>query len=318
MPNVVPALKNAASNALPYVGLLGVGGGASLLVSSLAGAGVGAVLAGCFVAPTVMLIGEFMILGGGQRVAKLMGGQPADAHLTGIVHEVARKANMRPPAAVFEVPTEEPNAFAAGFSERDTSVAVTTGLRRALTTSELKAVIAHEMGHIQARDVNRNMHLAAVFAGLGGAYEAGRMLLKSKPGKKKKSEDKDSSVAVGMALMAGGLFAKVGGEMLRCGQSRRAEFRADLMGAKLYGADAMASALRKIDALTAGSRASRDRLGARGNAFAHAYISNPGSRHAAAVGASREGDSWWSRLSRVFDTHPTLEQRVESIRQASV
>ena len=76
------------------------------------------------------------------------------------------------------------------------------------------------MGHIQARDVNRNMHLAAVFAGLGGAYEAGRMLLKSKPGKKEKSEDKDSSVAVGIALMAGGLFAKVGGEMLRCGQSR--------------------------------------------------------------------------------------------------
>ena len=99
---------------------------------------------------------------------------------------------------------------------------------------------------------------------------------------------------------------------------RRAEFRADLMGAKLYGADAMASALRKIDALTAGSRGSRDLLSARGNAFAHAYISNRGLRHAAAVGASREGESWWSRLSRVFDTHPTLEQRVESIWQASV
>ena len=78
IPNVVPAIKNAASNALPYMGLLGIGGGASLLVSSLAGAGVGAVLAGCFVAPTVVLIGEFMILGGGQRVAKLMGGQPAE------------------------------------------------------------------------------------------------------------------------------------------------------------------------------------------------------------------------------------------------
>ena len=89
-------------------------------------------------APTAVLLTEFALFGGGKRVASLMGGQPADAQLTDLVHEVARKANVRPPAAVFEVPSDEPNAFAAGFSEKDSAVAVTTGLRRALRPLELK------------------------------------------------------------------------------------------------------------------------------------------------------------------------------------
>ena len=88
------------------------------------------------------------------------------------------------------------------------------------------------------------------------------------------------------------------------------------MGAKLFGADAMTSALRKIDALAAARQGSRDHLGARGNAFAHSYISNPGSRHAAAA-ASREGVSWWSLITRTFDTHPSLEERVDAIRSSS-
>ena len=88
----------------------------------------------------------------------------------------------------------------------------------------LQAVVAHEIGHIQGRYMSRNMHLAAVFAGLGGAYEAGRILSRSKP-KKSDAKETNSNAAVGMALMAGGLLAKLGGELLRCGQSRCALLR---------------------------------------------------------------------------------------------
>jgi len=98
---------------------------------------------------------------------------------------------------------------------------VTTGLRRALNEAELKAVIAHEMGHIRARDVSKNMHLAAAVAGLGGVYEAGRILTRSKSSSKSKTKDKEGSTRlVGLGLMAGGFAAKLGGEAFRCAESR--------------------------------------------------------------------------------------------------
>lgn len=246
-------------------------------------------------------------------MAELMGGVPADKELAHLVREVAHDANMPPPSFVYEIPTEEPNAFAAGFSGSDMTVALTTGLRRALYTNELKAVIAHEMGHIAARDVRKNMHLAATVAGLGGLYQAGRIFLRSKQSEKKKDKE-DNRVIVGLGLMCAGVVAKVGGEFLRAVSSRNAEYGADLMGARLYGEAAMVSALRKIDQLAKSRRGgSRDKLGARGSAFMHSYISNPGCAMHAFDHKSEEG-SWWARALHAFDTHPTLEQRIESIR----
>jgi len=249
---------------------------------------------------------------GGSRVAKLMGGRPADEALTRLVHEVSAKSGMVPPA-VFEVPTDEPNAFAAGLRQADMTVAVTSGLRRALTTTELKAVVAHELGHIRAHDVSRNMHLAAVVAGLGGVYEAGRIMLK-RPKKKSGKSEKGDGAVVGLTLVVGGLAAKLSGQALRCASSRRAEFKADLMGAQLYGASAMASALRKIDALAHSQHGKpRDSLGARGSAFAHAYISNPGLRGDVAGGPRR---AWWEKLLGIFDTHPRVDERIAAINDA--
>jgi len=125
----------------PYVGLAGITTGSALVVSSIAGAGPAAVVAGSVLLPTFALWGQVLLFGG-PGVAKSLGGQPADAVLIRIVHDVARRAKMPPPAHVFVVPTDAPNAFAAGFSERDMTVAVTTGLRRALNEAELK-VCAH-------------------------------------------------------------------------------------------------------------------------------------------------------------------------------
>mmetsp|Transcript_56754 Transcript_56754/g.93896 ORF Transcript_56754/g.93896 Transcript_56754/m.93896 type:complete len:376 (+) Transcript_56754:90-1217(+) len=306
------AVKRAVSEITPYVALAGISTGASLLVSSLAGASVGLVIASSVLLPTGILLGEFALFGGGRRVAQLMGGKPADQQLTALVNEVARDANMPPPAHVYEIKTEEPNAFAAGFSTGDMTIAVTNGLRCALRTKELKAVIAHEMGHIAARDVRKNMHLAAVVSGLAGLYEAGRIFLRSDKSKSKRkdSKERDSTVMIGLGLMAAGVAAKLGGEALRASTSRHAEYRADLIGAKLYGKATMVSALRKIDGLARSrSRGARDKLGARGSAFTHAYISNPGRM------PTSKDDSWWQRMLRTFDTHPTLEQRIKSIHE---
>ena len=104
-------------------------------------------------------------------------------------------------------------------------------------------------------------------------------------------------------------------ETLICARARRrAEFKADLMGAQLYGASAMASALRKIDALAHSQHGKpRDSLGSRGSAFAHAYISNPGLRGDVACGPRR---AWWEKLLGIFDTHPRVDERIAAINDA--
>merc|ERR1719231_1804876 len=154
-------------------------------------AGLGAVAA-----PSLLLLLEFIFLGGGERVAKMMGGERADSYVTGIANDVALKAGLPPPAHVFEIPTSELNAFAAGFGSKDATVAVTSGLRDALSKKELEAVIAHEIGHIRHSDMSTNMHLAVATAGLGGVYEAGRLLSRyssesKSGGSKSKSKSKD-------------------------------------------------------------------------------------------------------------------------------
>merc|ERR1719498_487266 len=125
----------------------------------------------------------------------MMGGVPADTVLMAMAREAAEAVGVQPPEAVFQIPASELNAFAASnLLARSTTVAVTSGLRSALTNDELKAVLAHEMGHLQSNDVVRNMHVAVATAGFGGVYNMGRWLLdssQSESGKRKKKDDDD-------------------------------------------------------------------------------------------------------------------------------
>jgi heat shock protein HtpX len=63
------------------------------------------------------------------------------------------------------IETDARNAFASGVRNRAYSVTVTRGLVDALDDAELEAVLAHELTHIENRDVQL-MVIAAVFVGI--------------------------------------------------------------------------------------------------------------------------------------------------------
>ena len=257
---------------------------------------------------------------GGPGVAQRMGGVPADNALVELAKSAAEAVQVTPPQHVFEIPANEPNAFAAsGIRGSSTTVAVTTGLRKLLTQDELAAVLAHEMGHLRHRDVARNMHVAIASAGLGGIYEAGRMLVDSsrRSSRKKDKKDKeDSSAGIGLSLMGLGLASQGVAHLVKMGASRGAELRADRAAAEAFGADSLIRALRKIDRSAARQPADL-RQSSTGKKMAFAMISDGPS---ASVSASKASHNGWRRafgsIGQALRTHPTLDTRISALEEA--
>ena len=89
----------------------------------------------------------------------------AEQVIYGSVREIAERLHITMPEVwVYESP--DPNAFATGPSKNNAMVAVSTGLLANLREDEVKAVLAHEMGHV----FNGDMFSTTVLAGLMNTF----------------------------------------------------------------------------------------------------------------------------------------------------
>lgn len=208
------------------------------------------------------------------------------------------------------------NAYAAGLSPEDATIAVTRGLLETLEPRELEAVIAHEMVHIRNRDV-RLMVIALIFAGgitlLGsliarllerprsGAWSAGDFDTgggwSSADGHHRGlgASGAPAFVAIiGALLVAAATMAltHVGAIMTRLAISRARELMADAGAVELTkDPDALISALRKISGNDYVPVASDDMT-------------------ALMISASFDADDF---VEALFATHPTVEARVAAL-----
>ncbi len=124
--------------------------------------------------------------------------------LIDMVREIARKSGIKPPKVkIAEI--DIPNAFAYSSPLAGRRVAVTRGLIRLLPREEIKAVIAHEIGHLKHKDV-QTILLISFFPVL--LYYLGRMLIESSFFyERRRDEGLAAMLLIGfIALVAGILF----------------------------------------------------------------------------------------------------------------
>src|SRR5438270_7626552 len=74
-------------------------------------------------------------------------------------------ASIRYMPKVFIIEANYMNAFASGYSEKSSMVAITRGLMNKLTREEMKAVMAHELSHIRHLDIKLTL-MASVLSNI--------------------------------------------------------------------------------------------------------------------------------------------------------
>lgn len=170
----------------------------------------------------------------------------AEQVIYGSVQEIAQRLHITMPEVwVYDSP--DPNAFATGPSKNNSMVAVSTGLLQNLKEDEVKAVLAHEMGHVY----NGDMFTTTVLAGLMNTfvYYISNFLsqLVGQPQGDREEGGAGNPILGFVVYIILQVVLSFLAMIVISWHSRRREFGADAFAAKVYGKGAMISALQAIN-----------------------------------------------------------------------
>ncbi len=187
------------------------------------------------------------------------------------------------------VPTQTPNAFATGRNERHAIVAATEGILRLMNDRELRGVLAHELAHIKDRDILLMTFAATVAGAISYAAQIVffQMIFGGGGGNRNGVNP--------LVLLLAAATAPIAAMMIQLAISRSRELRADEVGARtIADPGALADALEKLETANV-----RRPMQFGSPATASLFIVNP-----------FRGSSF----SKLFSTHPPLEERVRRLR----
>lgn len=211
---------------------------------------------------------------------------PTSHPLSQMVEQLARNADL-PMPKVYEIPNDQPNAFATGRNPENSAVAATTGLLSRLSQEEIAAVMAHELAHIKNRDTTI-MVVTATFAGAISMLANFMMFFGNR---------RDNQMGF-LALLAMMILAPLAASLIQMAISRSREYEADRVGAEICGNPMwLASALQKIEGLA--QRIDNNRAESNPST-AHMFIINPLHAH---------------KHDRLFSTHPSTRNRIQALKQ---
>jgi heat shock protein HtpX len=216
--------------------------------------------------------------------------QPAsdgERWLVQAVERIAREAGIgTPEVGIF--PSNAPNAFATGMSRDDALVAVSAGLLRNLPKNEVEAVLGHELSHVANGDmvtlglIQGVVNTFVIFLARIVGLVVDRALFR---------DERGMGVGYFLTTMVAQIFLSILASMIVMAFSRWREYRADAGGARLAGPQNMIGALQSLQRL-------------------HDPSPLPGELAAFGISGGIPAG-----LSRLFMSHPPLEQRIAALQQ---
>jgi heat shock protein HtpX len=205
-----------------------------------------------------------------------------------MVAELAQRAGL-PMPRVYLIEEDAPNAFATGRNPENAAVAATTGILRVLSERELRGVMAHELAHVQHRDILIST-ISATMAGAIGMLANFAMLFGGRD-----ENGRPVNPIVGLLVA---ILAPIAASLIQMAISRAREFEADRGGAEISGdPQALASALQKI------------------HRYAQGIPMEAAQRHPETAQMMIMNPLSGGGLQNLFSTHPSTEERVERLLQ---
>ena len=257
--------------------------------------GVGTASAIVPIAVGISLIGVWGSYYGSDKLVLTMTGakliQREDApELFNLIEEIVIASGLPMPKVAI-VEDTAPNAFATGRDPEHALIAVTTRILEVMDRDELQGVIAHELSHV----ANRDTLVSAVAATTAGAIAIlsdfmARMMFFGGGRDRRDGNSNPLFLVVSLFIM---ILAPMAAMLLKSAISRKRESLADATAVSFTRNPA---GLRKaLEVLAADSTVVRQKS----NAVAHIWIESP-----------LDGKS----LSKLFSTHPPIEERIATLR----
>ncbi len=213
--------------------------------------------------------------------------------LFNLIQEVAIASGLKMPKVAI-VEDSAPNAFATGRNPDNALIAFTTGILNAMDREELQGVIAHELSHV----ANRDTLVSAVAATTAGAIAILSDFLTRMMwfggGSRRDDRDNNQNPLVLVFSLIILILAPLAAMLLRSAISRRREALAD---ATAVAFTRNPTGLRRaLEVLAADTTVVQQRS----TAVAHIWIESP-----------LDGSS----VSKLFSTHPPIEERIATLRK---
>jgi heat shock protein HtpX len=217
-------------------------------------------------------------------------------------------ASGLPKPRLYVIDDPAPNAFATGRNPRNAAVAVTTGLLDKMNRMELEGVLAHELSHVKNYDILVStlavtmVGMVAVLADIGVRmlWWGGGRRVHSDFDRQRGGDNGPLALlsVLGFVLLA---LSPLIARLMQLAVSRRRETLADVSGVEMTRyPPGLISALEKL-------RDDSTVVHAHSRATAHLWIEEPA--------AQSPDEGKMSRVNRLFQTHPPIEERIALLRE---
>lgn len=268
--------------------------------------GVGYVFAGAmgnssilYIAVIFSVLMSFVSYWWSDKIVLAMSGAKEITHEDGreiyhIVENLCITAGL-PVPKIYIIQDESPNAFATGRDPEHGVICLTTGIIGKLEKNELEGVIAHELSHIGNRDILLSTVVVVMVGFVALLADWFRSWTFWGGGRRRNNDSEGGQLQLILFIVAiiFSILAPIAAVLMQLAISRKREFLADADGALLTRyPKGLARALEKISA-------DPRPLKEANRATAHLFIANP---------------FRGKNVSKLFMTHPPIEERVKALR----